>query len=300
MSRVSSPVCPEFRVARCVSRRGALQAGALGALGLGLPDLLASGTGRPPARSCILLFMWGGPSHLDTWDPKPDAPDEVRGPFATIPTTVPGLRVGEHFPRLARLAHRYAVVRSMSHDDPAHLSSVHHLMTGRLAPRPKSDADPPSRNDTPHVGSMLAKLRPSPGPLPPFVELPWRVSHPAAPGGVAPGQDAGWLGPTFDPFLVTGDPNAPGFRVAGLTPTADTPPSRLAGRAGLLRALDDHSVGAGGFPAAQRKALELLSSAGAEAAFDLSREPPALRDRYGRHTHGQSCLLARRLIEAGV
>jgi hypothetical protein len=304
MSRFSPPACRGFRAAHRVSRRDALQAGALGVLGLGLHDLLASraaaAPGNPPARSCILLFMWGGPSHLDTWDPKPDAPDEVRGPFATIPTSVPGLRVGEHFPRLARLAHRYAVVRSVTHDDPAHLSSVHHLMTGRLAPRTKSDADPPSRNDTPHVGSMLARLRPGSGPLPPFVSLPWRVSHPAAPGGVAPGQDAGWLGQAFDPFLVTGDPNAPGFRVAGLTPATDTPPPRLEGRQGLLRALDDGLEGAGGFTAAQQKALRLLSSAEAEAAFDLSREPPALRDRYGRHPHGQSCLLARRLVEAGV
>jgi hypothetical protein len=281
------------------SRREVIRAGSLGVLGLGLSSLLDTSVRAavPPkrAKSCILLFMWGGPSHLDTWDPKPDAPAEVRGEFGTIPTTVPGLRISEHFPRLSRQTDKLAVIRSMAHTDVAHLSSVHHLMTGRLAPRPNSDADPPSRNDTPHVGSMLDKLHPLPPGVPGFVSLPWVCSHPAAPGGVAPGQHAGWLGAGFDPFLVSGDPNAPGFRLAGLGTSAE----RIDDRTRLLRTLD-HGVPDFGYSSAQEKAIRLLAEPDVQKAFDLSLEPPAIRDRYGRTTHGQSCLMARRLVEAGV
>ena len=285
-----------------LSRRDILRAGTLGPLGLGLAGLLAP-TARagpePTAKACILLFMWGGPSHLDTWDPKPDAPAEVRGPFASIPTAVPGLRISEHFPRLAKLADKYAVVRSMSHTDPAHLSNVHHLMTGRLAPRPNSDADPATRADAPHLGGMLAKLRPPAGVVPTAVTLPWAVSHPAAPGGVAPGQHAGWLGAGCDPFLVVGDPNSPTFQVGGLAPAAGVSAARFASRRQLLKQLDS-GPDAGGFDGVRGKAADLLSTGTVAAAFDLSKESPATRDEYGRHPHGQSCLLARRLVEAGT
>src|SRR6516162_2104468 len=223
------------------SRRDVLLAGGLAPLGLGLTDLFASraaASSKASARSAILLFMWGGPSHLDTWDPKPDAPEEVRGPFQSIPTTVPGLRVGEYFPKLVARAKRYAVVRSMTHTDPAHLSTVHHLMTGRLAAKPNSDADGASRQDAPCLGAVVRQNLPSAVPVPAAVTLPWVVSHPSAPGGTAPGQNAGWLGSTFDPFLVTGNPNAANFSVAGLAPSADVSADRLAGRAALCRLLD--------------------------------------------------------------
>ena len=280
------------------SRRDVLRTG-VGSLALsGLLAPRSSAAPEPTAKACILLFMWGGPSHLDTWDPKPDAPAEVRGPFASIPTTVPGLRVSEHFPQLATLADQYAVVRSMSHTDPAHLSTVHHLMTGRVAPRPNSDADPATRADAPHLGSMLAKLKPPVGAVPPAVTLPWAVSHPAAPGGVAPGQYAGWLGAAADPFLVTGDPNSPTFAVGGLAPT-DVSPGRFASRRRLLAKLDG-GPDAGGFDGVRAKAADLLASGTVAAAFDLSKESPKTRDEYGRHPHGQSCLLARRLVEAGT
>jgi hypothetical protein len=289
--------CPGFRRAHGPSRRVLLQVGGLSAFGLGLPQLLASQAGPPPgpgrARSCILVFAWGGPSQLDTWDPKPDAPAEVRGEFQSVATSVPGVRVSEHFPRLARLAHRYAVVRSLAHDDPAHLSSVHHVLTGRLAPRPKSDAAPPSRQDAPHAGSVLARLRPAAGGVPPFVTLPWVVSHPAAPGGVAPGQNGGWLGPGFDPLVLAGDPSAADFRVPGLARPADVSAERLAGRRSLL--------GRAHAPAGDwQRAYALLTSPRAQRAFDLGREPPRVRDRYGRHVHGQCLLLARRLVDAGA
>jgi hypothetical protein len=239
--------------------------------------------------------MWGGPSHIDTWDPKPDAPAEVRGEFKPIPTTVPGLQISEHFPRLAKLARKYAVVRSMTHDDPAHLSPVHHLMTGRIAPVPKSDAAPATRNDAPHMGAMLAKFRPSPDGVPTCVQLPWQVSHPSAPGGTAPGQHAGWMGSTYDPFVATGDPNTPGYRVGGLGGEGVT-----ATRQELLRALDTHIPDPSGFSAVRQKALTMLTSGRVENAFDLTKESPKVRDQYGRHTHGQGCLLARRLVETGV
>jgi hypothetical protein len=279
------------------SRRDVIRASALGLLGGFVPA--ASAVPKPSAKSVIVLFMWGGPSHIDTWDPKPDAAAEVRGEFKAIQTSVSGLRISEHFPKLATRAARYAVVRSMTHTDPAHLSPVHHLFTGRVAPKPNSDADGASRADAPCLGAVVGKMAPGAGPAPTAVTLPWAVSHPSAPGGTAPGQNAGWLGAGFDPFLVTGDPNSPRFRVAGLSGPADVPAERLAERAGLLRGLESAGRPGAGSDALRAQAFDLLSSPALAAAFDLSREPAATRDRYGRHTHGQSCLLARRLVEAG-
>ncbi|MCY2964779.1 MAG: DUF1501 domain-containing protein, partial [Planctomycetota bacterium] len=183
--------CHEFqRLARRFNRRSLLQYGSLGALGVTAAGLISGqplhafpnpleqwsdGAGFGKAKACILMFMWGGPSHLDTWDLKPNAPAEVRGEFAPIATTVPGIQVSEHFSRLAKHAERLSIVRSVTHDDPAHLSSVHHILTGRHAPQVKSDAVPPSRKDSPQIGSALAKLRPSTGLLPQCVTMPWVV-----------------------------------------------------------------------------------------------------------------------------
>ncbi len=284
------------------TRRDMLRVGTLAPFGLGLSQLLAAPAvaGAAPkakAKSVILLFMWGGPSHLDTWDPKPDAPAEVRGAFNSIPTAVPGLRVSEHFPKLAARAKQFTVVRSMSHSDPAHLSPVHHLMTGRVAARVNSDADGPSRSDGPCLGAVLRKLSPGAGAMPAAVTLPWAVYHPAAPGGTAPGQNGGWLGSGFDPFLVSGNPNAPDFAVRGLSVTGELPATRLHDRAELCRALD-HDGGSSGDLRA--RAFDMLLAPKVATAFDLAKETPATRDRYGRHPHGQSVLLARRLVEAGT
>ncbi len=281
------------------SRRDVVCAGSLGLLGCLVPSAAAS-TQKPSAKSVIILFMWGGPSHIDTWDPKPDAAPEVRGLFRAVQTTVPGLRISEHLPKLATRADKYAVVRSMTHTDPAHLSPVHHLFTGRVAAKPNSDADGASRADAPCLGAVVGKVAPGSGPAPTAVTLPWAVSHPSAPGGTAPGQNAGWLGAGLDPFLVSGDPNSPNFRVAGLTGPADVSAERLARRADLLRGLEVAGRPSDGFAGLRSRAFDLLSSPALTTAFDLSREPVAIRDRYGRHTHGQSCLLARRLVEAGA
>jgi hypothetical protein len=197
-------------------------------------------------------------------------------------------------------AKQYAVVRSMAHTDPAHLSTVHLLMTGRTAAKPNSDADGASRQDAPCLGAVVQQRLSANGPVPKAVTLPWIVSHPAAPGGTAPGQNGGWLGSAFDPFLVTGNPNAANFSVTGLATTADVSQDRLTGRAALCRMLDKTGGPSGDYADTRNKALNLLTSPEVARAFDVNREPPAIRDRYGRHPHGQSVLLARRLVEAGT
>jgi uncharacterized protein (DUF1501 family) len=176
-------------------------------------------------------------------------------------------------------------------------------MTGRLAPRVKSDADPPSRRDWPQIGTFLGKLRPRANALPASVTLPWVVNHPAAPGGVAPGQHGGMLGPAYDPFVIEGDPNASGFQVGGLSLPGDITLDRLANRKKLLGLVDAQRASleeAAVFGTQQERAIDLLAARDTRAAFDLERESPQTRERYGRHIHGQSVLLARRLVEAGV
>jgi hypothetical protein len=301
--------CREFR-RRGPSRRDALRAGALAMTGLGLPELFRNravaagpgGFGR--AKSCLLIFMWGGPSQLDTWDPKPDAPAEIRGSFGTIATRTPGVRISEHFPMLATRTDKLAIVRSLSHDDFTHLSTAHRVTTGHIAPTQYSDAAGPSPNDWPHLGSLIARVRPHRGVLPQAVTMPWSVAHPAAPGGKAPGQHGGWLGKAYDPFGIVGDPNAAGFQVEGLGLPEGITTDRLGGRRALRAAMDSSPGFAGTGPNAWdgycERALDSLGSAEAMGAFAIDREDPRVRDRSGRNIHGQCLLLARRLIEAGV
>ncbi len=304
--------CADLRrsVAR-LNRRQVLQAGGIGLLGLGLPQLwaaraaaspLGQGPGFGKAKRCIFLFMWGGPSQLDTFDMKPDAPAEVRGLFKPMATCTPGLQICEHFTHLAKRTDKLAIVRSLNHTDPAHLSSGHATLTGHPAPKLNSDADPPSERDTPHLGSMLARLRESPGTLPPFVTVPWKAYHPAAPGGQAPGQHGGWLGRGYDPLLVTGDPNQPDWKVDALSLADGISYDRMDARHALLNEIDRQrqAFDAAAVTGLKEKAFGLLSSQEARQAFDLSQEPDAVRDRYGRNIHGQCVLLARRLIEHGV
>ncbi|MBX7167125.1 MAG: DUF1501 domain-containing protein [Pirellulales bacterium] len=306
--------CAGFRQAWRLSRRQLLAAGSLGVLGLDLPRLWSLRAQaaespllpQPRAKACIFLFMWGGPSQLDTFDPKPDAPAEVRGEFQPISTSVPGVQICEHFRQLAPLVDRLAIVRSLTHTDPAHLSSGHATLTGNWARIRNSDAEPPSPRDNPHIGSVMARLRPSAGTLPPFVTLPWKAYHPAAPGGQAPGQSAGLLGEAYDPFLVTGDPNQAAWQVSELSLLDGLSVERLHHRQDLLQQIDEqarlveNSDQVGGVGALQSKAFGLLAADEARRAFDLTREPEAVRDRYGRNLHGQCVLLARRLVEHGV
>lgn len=317
MSRHTSTAaasCREFRSLAQLSRRSVLTAGASGLLGLGLSQLLSNqasaaasdAPGFGKAKRCIFLFMWGGPSQLDTFDLKPNAPDNIRGPFKPIATKVPGLQICEHFARLSPLMDKLAVIRSLAHDDPAHLSSGHATVTGQLAPVLKSDKDPPSSKDSPHLGSVVSRLFPAPPSLPSFVMLPWKAYHPSAPGGQAPGQHGGWLGPTFDPLLVGGDPSDAKWQVPALKLQDGVSPELLANRFALLQELDaqrgelERAAEVARLTGHQAKAVNLLSSSEVRQAFDLSQESAATRDRYGRNIHGQCVLLARRLVERGV
>ncbi len=310
----TSASCREFHALSRMSRRSVLTAGASGLLGLGLQQLLAAqaaattnaAPGFGKAKRCIFLFMWGGPSQLDTFDMKPSAPDNIRGPFKPISTQVPGLHISEHFQRMSPIMDKVAVIRSLAHDDPAHLSSGHATVTGQLAPVLKSDKDPPSSKDSPHIGSVMSKLFPAPPTLPSFVMLPWKAYHPSAPGGQAPGQHGGWLGSAYDPLLVGGDPNDAKWQVPALKLQDGVTPELLANRYALLKELDlqrselDRAASVERLTGHQAKAVNLLSSSEVREAFDLSQEPSALRDRYGRNIHGQCVLLARRLVERGV
>ncbi len=312
----SNPLgCREFRRSNRLSRRQVLQVGAISSLGLGIGDLqmrLAcaqeAGLSLPSkrAKSCIFLFMWGGPSQLDTFDMKPNAPTEVRGDFNPISTKVPGIQICEHFSNIASMTDRLTIIRSLTHDDPAHLSSGHATLTGQLAPALKSDDDPPSAKDSPHLGALVSKLRPSTSDLPSFVAMPWKAFHPAAPGGEAPGQHGGWLGSRYDGMLLSGDLNAPNWRPQGLSLPAEIGLDRLESRFALLKLLEAQraslhgSLGAGSYENHQSRAMEMIGSESVCRAFDLSLESNATRERYGRNVHGQCVLMARRLVEHGV
>ena len=193
----------------------------------------------------------------------------------------------------------------MTHDDPAHLSSAHTLLTGQLPPVNYSDNEPPSERDTPHIGSVMNALRPAAGALPTSVVMPWQVFHPSAPGGRAPGQHGGWLGRQHDPFYVLGDPNQPNWTVPALTLIDGQSPDRLSARQHLLATLEQQHRAVQTQPARrinheQSHAFGLLTSAVVRGAFDLAQETAATRDRYGRNIHGQCVLLARRLIDHNV
>lgn len=311
MSRTINPLgCLDFVQASRINRRQLLQVGSASALGLAsLGQRLAmadSVQAKPRAKACIFLFMWGGPSQLDTFDLKPNAPAEIRGPFQPIATKVPGLQICEHFSQLATLADKVSIIRSLCHDDPAHLSSGHATLTGQRAPVIKSDDVPPSSKDSPHLGALLSRLKPNDSGMPPFVSMPWKAYHPAAPGGEAPGQHGGWLGSAYDSMLLTGDMNHPDWRPQGIGLPADMTVDRLSSRVELLRMLDaqrgalEQATQANTFHNHQSRALRWVGSEKVRQAFDLSRESDATRERYGRNTHGQCVLLARRLVEQGV
>jgi hypothetical protein len=287
-----------------LSRRDVLQVGAAGLLGLSLPRLLQADAARastaPKAESCILIFLNGGPSHLDMWDMKPAAPAEVRGLFKPIATSVPGVQLSEHLPRLARLMHHCALVRSVHHSvNNAHAAAVYASLTGhdRGDARVAIGAGP---NDYPAIGSSLALLRPPRRPVVPYVSMPY-ITQEGAGGPPQPGFFGGLLGRVRDPLFVLRNPNSPRFSMPELGAGPDVDRTRLAGRRGLLGRLAAQAGGEGrdlaGF---QARAFDLLSAPATREAFRIDREPPAVRDRYGRNIYGQSVLLARRLIEAGT
>ena len=301
------------------SRREFLRVGGLTVGGLSLPALLQAQPGRRRrARSCLLIFMVGGPSHLELWDLKPDAPLEVRGEFRPIRSSVPGLTVGELLPLTSRVMHHFAQVRSVRHGVNDHNAGSYYMLTGRSPAEGSKLVVADGPQNFPTYGAVAAKLRPVAKPLPAFVHLPeyqWNN------GADIAGQSAGFLGPRYDPF-VAGDPSLPGYRVPGLDLLPEVPLDRLAGRDGLRESLDRAVARLGDTDSLsrmgvfQRQAVEIVTSPDTRAAFDLSREPAAVRERYGTDPGtdrglearkfgglphiGQTFLLARRLIEAGT
>lgn len=285
-----------------LGRREFLRAGALPLVGLGLPRLLAAREKAPPARAkaCIVLFMWGGPAHQDTWDLKPAAPKEYRGEFAPIRTTVPGLQICEHLPRLAQKADRLALLRAMTHTDVNHTTGTSFLLTGRGLARPGASL----HEDWPSYGAVLARLGRGNGSLPPFVSMMPKVPN-GAPRFVeqSHGQGAGWLGPVYDPLRIDDDASLPGYHVGDFSLRAEVPLSRTHRRKELLGKLElqrQHLADLGVADAHHERAFSLLSNRKAVEAFDLTREPLHVRERYGMNIHGQAVLQARRLVEAGV
>lgn len=269
------------------------------AIGLGFPSVVRAGGNERTPRSVILVNLAGGLSHIDTLDMKPDAPAEIRGEFKPISTDVTGVQVCEHLPLLATRMKQWAVVRSLSHNENGHLPGQHRLLTGATMPNQRqTDLDNVlSRRDWPCYAAGLNYLRPRTDGTPNGVTLP----HSLIEGPLTwPGQHAGFLGAAHDPMLVTQDPNKPTFRMDMFALPEGTDPKRVEQRRALLERLGDGPFGDAGYTTQQRKAFDLLGSGSVAKAFDLGKEPPKLRDRYGRTQFGQSLLLARRLVQAGV
>jgi hypothetical protein len=279
-----------------LSRRDFLHAGALSALGLTLPGFLRAAPSKDNDTNCILLFLLGGPSHIDTWDPKPDAPDEVRGPFKPIATSVPGMRISEIFPRTSKLADKFSLLRGVYHTATAVHDTGHQMMqTGRLFT---------GGIEHPHAGCALGYLKGGRGEVPAHVLLPRPMGRTG--GNMPHGQTAGYLGKPYDPFVLNADPSAKDFKVPDLLPPDYISGVRAERRQKLRDAVEGSLKAFETVP--QAKALDesfelayrLMSSPRAREAFALDKESEKVRDRYGRSRFGQSCLLARRLIEAGV
>jgi Protein of unknown function (DUF1501) len=294
-----------YRCCDGLTRRSLLKAGFLGLAGLNLPDLLRSkavaesqGLAQPDDLSVILFWLDGGPPHHETYDPKPDAPAEFRGPLRSIDTSVPGIQIAELLPRHARLMDKMSIIRSLYHNNGDHLAAAHWMLTGFLGST-AVDLAP----QYPSAGSIVSKLKGAKKPgMPPYVGLPYTSTI-----GLTPGyHGAAYLGVAYNPFMADGDPNNDGYRVPNLSFPAGVDPNRLDDRRGLLHAFDharrdiDSTGLMDGLDRFHQEAFELVTGPAARAAFDLKHEDPRLRDRYGRNTWGQSALLARRLVEAGV
>ncbi len=279
-----------------ITRRQVLQAGAIGYLGLSLPRLLRADVVKAPATadSCILIFLDGGPSHLDMWDMKPNAPAEIRGEFKPIASSLVGTQFSEHLPRMSRLVHRSTIIRSAHHSvNNSHAAAVYAALTGHDRGEFGGGFRP---TDNPAIGSVVGQRRPPRTPVVPYVSLPY-ITKEGAGGPPQPGFFGGLLGRTRDPLFVLKDPNAVTFDVPELTPASDVPLTRLGDRRDLLKT---SGVASSDLDAFQQKAFDLLTSRATQEAFRLDRESVKTRDSYGRNIYGQSVLLARRLIEAGT
>ncbi len=306
---------PPQRLCDRLSRRAMLRVGGLASLGVTLPGLLAStraaddtnqSRGRRhfgKAKRCLMLYMWGGPSHIDLYDLKPDAPVEYRGPFNPIRTATPGFRIGELMPQLAKHTDKLGLIRSVTHTDNNHSTGAHWMLTGRKHERSAENFNA-RQTDFPHIGSVLSKLAPVESKLPTFVSLPEVIATTA--GAVTPGQGGGILGRRYDPFSITEHPDKPDFKVPNLTLPNGLSRDRMRTRVDLLKQFDrsrrllDTDQRVADLGAYQQQAVNLVTSRQTYEAFNLDAEPDTMRDAYGRGTFGQSLLLARRLLESGV
>jgi len=282
-----------------------LQVGGVGLLGLGLPGFFQAAEGakknKPRAKAVIFLHQFGGPSHVDTFDMKPSAPEAVRGEFKPVATKAPGLMVCERLPGMARVAHKFSLIRSMHHSMKNHNPATYYSLTGHAPPLDDIRLRD-SQELYPAYGSVVDRLGPAKNGMPTFISYPYVLRD----GSITPGQHASFLGKAYNPLLITQDPNSADFRLPELSLPANLSLERLENRREVTRLIDrqtellEFSATARGIDATYQKALTLLTSPQLKKAFDLSAEPAAVRDRYGRTTYGQGCLLARRLVEAGA
>jgi hypothetical protein len=299
-TRDSAPLCDGL------SRREAISIGSLGAFGLTLPNLLqgrATAAARTPKaatrpKSVILLFLLGAPPQQESWDPKPDSPAEARGDMGVIRTATPGLIVGEEMVRTSRLTEKIAILRACQTNDNAHSASGYFMTTGHAhVPMQVENAKPGAPNDWPSMGAIVRKV------LQPHYTLPAAVTLPeqsANDGNLTwPGQDAGFLGRAADPWLINCEPEKGKFEIPGLALPPDVTHARFDSRKSLLDSLDARTT-RDSSTAHVHRAFEMIASPGARKAFDIDSETVKTRDRYGRTRFGQSCLLARRMVEAGV
>jgi uncharacterized protein (DUF1501 family) len=290
-----------------ISRREWLQVGYSGLLGIGLSALPATAKDTGPRasrkpRSMILIFLPGAPSHLDTFDPKPEAPAEIRGEFRTIATKIPGVAFCEHLPRLAARADRYALVRSLAHRQSNHLNAMHYVLTGSPQPGASGSDKSASRSDWPNYASVRDYCRPRKDGISQGVNVPTLTSPTIA----WPGQHAGFLGARHDPWQITRDPGALDFHVDNLALDAGINIERLNDRQDLLSQVNRQQAHLAkqaqvrDLTIQQQQAFSVLTARRFADAFDLNREPLSVRERYGRHSFGQTLLLARRLVQAGM
>lgn len=311
---MNSYLDPHSSVARAVSRRTFLVAGATSVYGLDAARLCAatgvSGSGQKPARSTILIWLGGGASHIDTFDMKPKAPREFRGPFEPIPTSAPGVEICEHLPLLAKQAHHFSIIRSLGHyrrGTGDHHAGYYYNLTGRAPDdsfRQLLNSRTPRKTDWPFIGSVVGQQ------LPPHPYLPQTVSLPHKPGApkyTRPGQFAAKLGIIHDPVYVYADPDKPlKYTAPALALNGDITPQRLGDRRGLLQTLDsavrrlDQSQATTDWETQQQRAFSFLGSRATKDAFNISDEPESVRRRYGDDLNAMSMLMARRLVEAGV
>src|SRR5579862_9342310 len=301
------------------TRREFMRVGGATLFGLSLPQFFslqarateassfAGSKGYGAAKSVILLFLQGGPSHLDIWDPKPDAPSNIRGEFKPIKTNVDGIQLSETMPLLAKQADKYTLIRSMSYTPAGlfnHTAAIYQMLTGYPPDKvsPSGQLEPPSPRDFPTAGSQISKLKPLKDPMLPFVEMPRPLQESSV---IGKGGSAGFLGKAFDPYRLYQDPNKP-IDLGDLALRSDVPPERLKERFYLLKGINgsmpelEKAVSSYALNDYYQKAYSLLLSGKARNAFDLEQEKPEVRDKYGRTTFGQGALLARRLVEAGT